>query len=367
MSEPGPSPRRLAQIYDVALLDLDGVVYLGDVAVPGAVESLAGAERLGLGRVFVTNNASRTPGAVARQLVGLGIAAGAEDVVTSAEAAAERLVELLPSGARVLVVGGEGLLEAVRQRGLTAVSSADDGPAAVVQGFSPSTTWQMLMEACVAVRAGVPWIVTNADATLPTPRGEGPGNGALVGIVRTATGREPDEVAGKPFAPIMLQARSRRHAERPLVVGDRLDTDIEAARAAGMDSLLVLTGVSGTAELLDCPPRQRPTYVAAGLGGLLEPARVPQERDGWWHCGDAAVRLAAPADSQDGVVTVVVRVGGRSFEGGEPLRPTDARTAADVLHAGAAARWSWLDPRPDVTAQVRAALTSWAAPFGWDR
>ena len=165
MSERAPLLSPLAEVYDVALLDLDGVVYLGDVAVPGAVEALAGAERLGLGRVFVTNNASRTPGTVARQLVGLGIAAEAADVVTSAEAAADRLARLLPPAARVLVVGGEGLLEAVRQRGLTAVSSAEDGPTAVVQGFAPTTTWQMLMEACVAVRAGLPWIVTNADAT----------------------------------------------------------------------------------------------------------------------------------------------------------------------------------------------------------
>jgi glycerol-1-phosphatase len=367
MTEPPPRLRPLAELYDVALLDLDGVVYLGDIAVPGAVEALAGAQRLGLARVFVTNNASRTPGTVARQLVGLGIAASPEDVVTSADAAADRLVQLLAPGARVLVVGGDGLLEAVQQRGLVAVASADESPAAVVQGFSPTTTWQMLMEACVAVRTGVPWIVTNADATLPTPRGEGPGNGALVGIVRTATGRDPDEVTGKPFAPIMRQACSRRHAHRPLVVGDRLDTDIEAARAAGMDSLLVLTGVTGTAELLDCAPAQRPTYVAAGLGGLLEPARVPQERDGWWHCGDAAVRLAAPADHRDGAVTVAVRIGGRCFKGGEAARPLDARTAADVVHAGAVARWSWPDARPEVTATVKAALTAWAAPFGWDR
>jgi glycerol-1-phosphatase len=365
MSDGVPLLRPLAQVYDVALLDLDGVVYLGDLAVAGAAEALAAAGRLGLGRVFVTNNASRTPVAVARQLVSLGIPADADEIVTSAQAAAGRLAALLPVGARVLVVGGEGLVEAVRQRGLSPVPSADDGPEAVVQGFSPATTWQMLMEACVSVRTGIPWIVTNVDATLPTPRGEGPGNGALVDIVRTATGRDPDEVAGKPFAPIMAEARRRRLAERPLVVGDRLDTDIEAARAAEMDSLLVLTGVTGTAALLDCPPGRRPTYVAPGLAGLLERGRVPEERDGWWCCGDAAVRLDASSDGC-GDLTLTVRLDGQPLAE-PPAEGVDPRTAADVVHASAAARWSWLDPGPDVTSRVRAALASWAAPFGWDR
>jgi HAD superfamily hydrolase (TIGR01450 family) len=356
----------LAQVYDLALLDLDGVVYLGDVAVAGAADALAEAGRLGLRRVFVTNNASRTPEAVAGQLVSLGIAADPVEIVTSAQAAAGRLAQLLPAGAHVLVVGGEGLVQAVQERGLVPVASAEDDPAAVVQGFSPTTTWQMLMEACVSVRAGVPWVVTNVDATLPTPRGEGPGNGALVGLVRAVTGRDPDEVAGKPFAPIMREAQRRRQAQRPIVVGDRLDTDIEAARAAEMDSLLVLTGVTGTVALLQCPPHRRPTYLAADLTGLLQPARVPEEHDGWWRCGDAAVRLAAPADGGT-EVTVTIRVAEVPAAVERPVDGVDARTAVDVVHAAAAARWSWPDPSAGVTSRVRSALLSWAAPFGWDR
>jgi glycerol 3-phosphatase-2 len=365
MNEPvaaGP----LASLYDVALLDLDGVVYLGDMAVDGASEALARCERLGLRRVFVTNNASRTPRAVAGQLVGLGVPADADDVVTSAQAAAGRLQGLLASGARVLVVGGEGLVEAVRERGLTPVFSADDDPAAVVQGFSPTTTWQMLMEACVSVRSGRPWIVTNADATLPTPRGEGPGNGALVDVVRRAAHRDPDEVTGKPFAPIMVEALRRRPGERPLVVGDRLDTDIEAARAAGMDSLLVLTGVTGVAGLLQCPPKRRPTYVAADLGGLLEPGKRPSPHEGWWCCGDVAVRLCSGDGATDGAVDVDIAVSGELIGEGRAAS-LGARTTADLLHAGSAARWSWPDPSADVTARCRAALSPWAAPYGWDR
>jgi HAD superfamily hydrolase (TIGR01450 family) len=365
MTEPvatGP----LAEQYDVALLDLDGVVYLGDVAVAGASEALARCERFGLRRVFVTNNASRTPGAVARQLVDLGVPADASEVVTSAQAAAGRLMGLLSPGARVLVVGGEGLVEAVRERGLTPVFSADDDPAAVVQGFSPATTWQMLMEACVSVRAGLPWIVTNGDATLPTPRGEGPGNGALVDVVRAAVHRDPDEVTGKPFAPIMAEALRRRPGNRPLVVGDRLDTDIEAARAAGMESLLVLTGVTGAAGLLQCPPQRRPTYVAADLGGLLHPAHRPEVHEGWWCCGDAAARLGAARGAADGTVVVEFRIAGERLGEGRTA-PLAAGTTADLLHAAAAARWSWPDPSPDVTARCRAALASWAAAYGWDR
>jgi HAD superfamily hydrolase (TIGR01450 family) len=367
MSEP-VATGSLAGQYDVALLDLDGVVYLGDVAVAGASEALARWERLGLRRVFVTNNASRTPQTVARQLVDLGVPADAGDIVTSAQAAAGRLESLLPAGARVLVVGGEGLVEAVRERGLTPASSADDDPAAVVQGFSPTTTWQMLMGACVSVRAGRPWIVTNADATLPTPRGEGPGNGALVDVIRTTVHRDPDEVTGKPFAPIMAEALRRRPGDRPLVVGDRLDTDIEAARAAGMDSLLVLTGVTGMAALLTCPPERRPTYVAADLAGLLEPAHRPQPHEGWWCCGDVAVRLRAPRGAADATVVVDMTIAGeRLSEGRTPTPTLGARATADLLHAAAAARWSWPDPGAEVTARCRAAVASWAAPYGWDR
>jgi HAD superfamily hydrolase (TIGR01450 family) len=352
----------LATAYDVALLDLDGVVYSGDEAVPGAAEALAGARALGMGRVFVTNNASRTPAVVVDHLVSLGVPAEPSDVVTSAQAAAGRLAQLLPEGARVLVVGGEGLLVALRERGLHPVSSADDQPAAVVQGFSPTTTWQMLMEACVGLRAGVPWVVTNSDATLPTPRGEGPGNGALVDVVRAVVGRAPDEVTGKPCAPIMDEARRRRQSRRPLVVGDRLDTDIEAAQAAGMESLLVLTGVTGLTALLSAPPQQRPTFVAPDLSGLLRHGQAAHPEDGWWRCGEVAVRVRGHGATTD----VDIAAAGDPRRGALPVTD-DPHIAAHVVHAAAAACWSLSGERPETTAVVRGLLASWAAPFGWDR
>jgi HAD superfamily hydrolase (TIGR01450 family) len=380
MPEAARPDRSLADDHDVVLLDLDGVVYSGDLLVPGAGDALAAAERAGMARVFVTNNASRTPQAVAAHLTDLGIAADADDVVTSAQAAAGRLAETLPTGARVLVVGGEGLLQALRDRGLEPVGSAEDDPVAVVQGFSPGTTWQMLMEACVSVRAGLPWVVTNADATLPTPRGEGPGNGAFVDVVRRVTGREPGEVAGKPFRPIMDEARRRRHAQRALLVGDRLDTDIEAARAAGIDALLVLTGVTGVAGLLACPSHRRPTFVGADLAALLRPGRPCGLQDGWWRCGAAAARVVR-ASAGPGVLETVLElaVDGEQVDPSRSAAP-EPSGVADLVHAAAAACWD-VDDRAvdrqteagrlpaasDVVASARRALSPWAAPLGWDR
>ncbi|HET8616781.1 MAG TPA: HAD-IIA family hydrolase [Actinomycetales bacterium] len=377
----------LAIRYDAALLDLDGVVYSGDLAVPGAAEALGQVRRLGMARVFVTNNASRTPAAVVEHLERLNVPARPLDVVTSAQAAAARLEALLAPGARVLVVGGEGLVHAVCDAGFEPVRSAQDDPRAVVQGFSPDLTWQLLMEACVAVRAGLPWIATNVDATLPTPRGEGPGNGAMVDVVRRVTRRDPDAVAGKPFAPIMEEACRRVRSTRPLVVGDRLDTDIEAAQAAGMDSLLVLTGVTGVRELLTCPAGRRPTYVGPDLTALLSPGhRAEKESAGEddvsehgaapdgsrWRCGVASVRLE---QAPDGTFTLDVRLdGASSIPSRSDVPPA---TAADVVHAAAAACWAVVDGRTDadggsavpeaLVAELVLALSPWAARLGWDR
>jgi hypothetical protein len=179
------------------------------------------------------------------------------------------LAEALPAGARVLVVGGEGLVTALTERGLTPVSSADAEPVAVASGFHPDVGWRQLAEGAFAVATGVPWVASNTDRTLPTPRGIAPGNGTLVDAIRSATGRDP-VVAGKPEPPMHHETVLRTGARRPLVVGDRLDTDIEGARRAGVDSLLVLTGVTGPAQLVTAPPLHRPTYLAEDLRALAE-------------------------------------------------------------------------------------------------
>jgi glycerol-1-phosphatase len=277
--------------YDVALLDLDGVVYLGPDPIAGAAEALAAARAAGMRLAFVTNNASRTPEAVAGLLRGMGVQADPAEVVTSSQAACHVLAERLPAGAPVLVVGGEGLQREAAERGFKVVASADDEPAAVVQGYGAGVGWRELAEATVAVRRGAWWVATNLDLTIPSVRGPLPGNGALVGAVRAALGREP-QVTGKPEPAMHRESVQRSGARDPIVVGDRLDTDIEGASRVGCDSLLVLTGVARPADLLTAPPEWRPTYVTAGLGGLLTPYEAPVAGGEGWTCGGWSV----PAD-----------------------------------------------------------------------
>jgi len=265
------SPGPLAALHDVALLDLDGVVYVGAAAVAHAAESLQRArQEHGMRAGFVTNNAARTPAAVAEHLVSLGIPADPASVVTSAQAGARVLSERLPAGARVLTVGGPGVAAALQERGLVPVTSADADPAAVMQGYGPQVCWRDLAEASLALSRGALFLATNADRTIPTPRGRVLGNGALVEALRFATGVQP-VVAGKPEPPLMLESIERTGARHPLVVGDRLDTDIEGATRSGIPALLVLTGVTDWQHLLLAPPALRPTWLARDLRGLLDP------------------------------------------------------------------------------------------------
>ncbi|MGW0208340.1 HAD hydrolase-like protein [Streptomyces sp. NPDC003233] len=302
-TSPEGSGQPLSEAYDTALLDLDGVVYAGGSAIRHAVDSLAVARSGGMHLAYVTNNALRTPEAVAEHLTELGIPTGADDVITSAQAVARLISEQVPAGARVLVIGGEGLRVALRERGLVPVESADDDPAAIVQGYGgPDLTWGRFAEASYAVARGVPWFASNTDLTIPSGRGIAPGNGAAVEVVRIATGKEP-QVAGKPLPPMHRETIIRTGAKRPLVVGDRLDTDIEGAINGGVDSLLVLTGVTDGARLLAAPPRHRPTYVDADLRGLLtgQPevsASAEGFRCGGWTATAGADRLELEGDGE---------------------------------------------------------------------
>ncbi|MEU3188764.1 HAD hydrolase-like protein [Streptomyces sp. NPDC006923] len=301
-TRPSGSATALNEAYDTALLDLDGVVYAGGEAIAHAVDSLGTARESGMHLAYVTNNALRTPGAVAEHLTELGVPADAADVITSAQAVARLIAEQVPEGARVLVIGGEGLRVALRERGLEPVESADEDPAAVAQGYGgPDMTWGRFAEACVAISRGVPWFASNTDLTIPSARGIMPGNGAAVEVVRIATGAEP-QVAGKPLPPMHRETVLRTGAKRPLVVGDRLDTDIEGASNGDVDSLLVLTGVTDAARLLAAEPRHRPTYVDADLRGLLTGQPEVTEKDGGFGCGGwtASVKSGALALDGDG-------------------------------------------------------------------
>ncbi len=283
----------------MALLDLDGVVYVGAAAVAHAAETLDAALDLhGTRSAFVTNNASRTPAAVAAHLVALGVRAEPSDVVTSAQAGARMLAERLPLGSHVLVIGGPGVSAALRERGLVPVESVDDAAVAMIQGYGPDVGWRQLAEGSLAIGRGLLWVATNLDRTIPSPRGRVLGNGSMVAALRHATGAEP-LVAGKPEPPLMLESVQRSGAVRPIVVGDRLDTDIEGANRSGIPSLLVLTGVTDWQDLVDAPPQHRPTYLGHDLRALLAPA--PPVEVQWSagagagaveaRCGRAAVRI----------------------------------------------------------------------------
>ncbi|MFF4618744.1 HAD-IIA family hydrolase [Nonomuraea jabiensis] len=289
--------------YDTLLLDLDGVVYLGSHAVPGAPAALEEAQRRGVRLAYVTNNASRTPAAIATHLRELGAPASADDVVTSAQAAARLVAERVPPGSNVLIVGGSGLRLAVRDRGLRPVSTAAESPVAVVQGIAPGLSYGLLSEGALAVRQGALFVASNGDTTMPTGRGELPGNGAMVRVIAAATGVEP-VYAGKPDPPLHRESMIRTGARRPLVVGDRLDTDIEGASNAGVESLLVLTGVATAVDVLTAGPPHRPTYVGEDLRTLLE--SYPEVGDGacggWWaRWQDGVLRLDGEGSRIDGL------------------------------------------------------------------
>ncbi|NUP02005.1 MAG: HAD-IIA family hydrolase [Nonomuraea sp.] len=289
--------------YDTLLLDLDGVVYLGSHAVPGARRALEEAQGKGVRLAYVTNNASRTPAAIAAHLRELGVPATASDVVTSAQAAARLIAERVAPGAAVLVVGGSGLRTAVRAHGLKPVSTAAESPVAVVQGIAPGLSYGLLAEGTLAVRQGALFVASNGDSTMPTGRGELPGNGAMVRVIATATGVEP-VYAGKPDPPLHRESMIRTGARRPLVVGDRLDTDIEGASNAGVESLLVFTGVATPLDVLTAAPPHRPTYLAEDLGALLRPyPEVHEGTCGGWRAEwkDGALRLEGDGTRVDGL------------------------------------------------------------------
>lgn len=259
--------------YDAALFDLDGVIYLGPVAIEGVPESLARLRELGTQIGFVTNNAARTPHAVAEHLVELGIEASVSDVVNSTQATVRMLAGDLPLGSKLLVVGTGALSEQLAEGGFTPVSTLADEPVAVVQGYHPDLDWKLLELGAIAIQQGAIWYATNPDMTRPTERGILPGCGAQVAVVRACVDVEP-KIAGKPFRPLLDETVLRLGAERPIFVGDRTDTDIMGANTVGMDSLFVFTGAHGKFDLAVAEPIGRPTHIAHDVAGLLEPARV---------------------------------------------------------------------------------------------
>lgn len=283
--------------YQTALFDLDGVVYLGPQAVPGAAEGIDGLRERGTRIGFVTNNAARRPVTVVEHLNSLGVTATQEDVVTSSQAIARMMADELPAGALVLVCGTDALAEEVASVGLTPVWDLTQQPAAVVQGYSPSLEWSQLDAACHAIQRGAVWYATNPDLTRPTDQGLVPGVGAQIAAVASAVTAQP-KVAGKPFPPLLEETMRRMDTRACIFVGDRIDTDIMGANGVGIDSLFVFTGAHGVRDLLEADEIGRPTAIGWDLRALLQPRREVQVDADGATCGGQRASVV------DGTVTI---------------------------------------------------------------
>jgi HAD superfamily hydrolase (TIGR01450 family) len=307
--------RALAEAFQGVVLDLDGVVYLGDQVVPAAPGALDQVRGLGVRIAFVTNNSYRPPDLVVERLNRLGVKAAAGEVLTSAQAT----VRLLGGrdgleGVRVMVLGGPGLRQALEGAGARLI----DGPAwpdaeVVTVGFDPDLTYAKVRDATLAIRAGARFVGSNPDTTLPTPDGFWPGAGATLALLRASTGVEP-EVAGKPERALLEEAAAAIGAGPYLMVGDRVDTDLDGAHRLGWSTSLVLSGVTRLTDLPDLVTA--PDHVLRDVGGLLDPpgpavrpagdddraaaARLLGAGDG----GAAGVLVAADGDRVVGAVAV---------------------------------------------------------------
>ena len=318
----------LADLYDVALLDLDGTAWAGDQTIDHAADAVLASRERGMKSAFVTNNAMRTPQQVADKLNAMGFEATPDMVMTSAMDAAANMAEELEEGAKVFMIGGEGLRQALAENGFTVVASADDEPVAVVQGLDKQVDWSTLSEGAFAIQRGAAYYATNLDATLPEERGQALGNGALVRAIRHATGKRP-VAAGKPEASIYQRGARRVGGERPLAVGDRLETDIMGAVNARVPAMHVLTGVHGAQDVLRAPRGQRPSVLARDMRGLLEAHPGPKHhRDGTWTCGFSQVAKA----TRSGALTL------------DDIELVDGQAVTiDSYRALAAAAWEYAD------------------------
>lgn len=319
--------RPLSEAYQLALLDLDGVVYRGKNPVEHAAESIRKAEGLGMTVEYTTNNSSRLQSVVADQLKSFDLDVEPWQVITSSVVAARMVARAVPQGAKVFVLGAQHLREEVAKQGLEVVDSAEDKPVAAIQGWYPDMSWKQMAQIAYAVEQGATYFVTNRDLTIPRELGIAPGCGSMIMAVINATGVEPVSSAGKPESAMYDEARllAAHDGAEPvakeacLAIGDRLDTDIEAGNRGGYDSLAVLTGVTNPHELMFAPEHLRPTYIAKDLTGLNEPAPEVVHEAGAWSCRDVQARVD-----------------------GDRLYVTDI-TSVDGLRAACAAMWDAAD------------------------
>lgn len=311
----------LLSAFDAILSDLDGVVYEGPNAIAGAPEALNRAQEQGVQVAFVTNNASRSVDTVSDHLISLGVNTAPEFVVSSAQAASRLLAERLEPGSRVLICGAQALADCVEAEGLTPVWKQADEPVAVVQGFNPKMTWEDMAEAAFTLSdPEILYIASNTDMTIPKERGIAPGNGTLVSAVASATKRTP-LVAGKPEAAIFITGAQKLGSKAPLVVGDRLDTDIQGGNRAKMATLCVMTGVQVYEDILAAITLERPTFLVENLGQMFE-------------------NYPASVITEDGEAFVADVNGWTARAEGTSLKVTGAGETIDGWRAACAAWWA---------------------------
>ncbi|MGO2861821.1 MAG: HAD-IIA family hydrolase [Brevibacterium sp.] len=280
---------------DCVLFDLDGVVYHGPEPIPGAVEGINWLREQSIPVNYVTNNATRTAEVVAAHITELGVRTDESEVTTSAQVLADSLLQKFGTGALIYLVGTTGLSAALETAGLRITRSLDDDPVAIAQGLDPDIDYRAIVAVCEAIETGLEWWASNPDYSLIGRRSKVPGNGAFIDMISRLTGREPT-IVGKPSPHMMEYAATRLGARRPLMVGDRLETDIEGGNAAGYETALVLTGVHDIHDALRAPAKLRPTYILPSLRGLEplitggdrdEPARIEAELRTAWEAIDA--------------------------------------------------------------------------------
>ena len=262
-------PARAGTAIDCVLFDLDGVVYHGPEPIPGAVEGIGFLHENSIPVNYVTNNATRTAEVVADHISELGISTSAQEVTTSAQVLAQKLASAYGSGATIYLLGAAGLAAALEQAGLSVTDSLDDEPVAIAQGLDPDITYRKIVAACEAIETGIAWWASNPDYSMVGAKSRVPGNGAFIDMLSRLTGAEPT-IVGKPSPHMMEHAAQRLGAVRPLMVGDRLDTDIEGGNAAGFETALVLTGVHDIHDALNARQELRPDYILPSLASLPE-------------------------------------------------------------------------------------------------
>ena len=259
----------LIDSYDCVLLDLDGVVYLGKTPIDNAVKTIKELQKRSVNIAVITNNGSVTAKSVSKWMKDFGLDFKASSIVTSSQTLCWYLKDKYPKGSKVLVVGSESLKESVTEAGFKFVAKAEKDPVVVVNGIDADVSQKDLAEMCFAISKDVDWVSTNGDYTFPTEKGLAPGNGAFNALITSITGKTP-LLMGKPEPHMFKQAAELFSSKNPIVVGDRLDTDIQGANKAGFKSMCVLTGVSDMTQIQQASLSTAPTYVGKDLSALID-------------------------------------------------------------------------------------------------